>query len=85
MAACAAWGNCIAKHASFPTKNGMGRHAAFQKQMFVEPSESRSGGLKNQIVAEVGVQGFLEPSETAYSGKFMQRRSEWKRGGRGRF
>jgi hypothetical protein len=42
--------------------------------MFSEPPECRSGGLKNQIVAEVGVEGFLEPSETVYSGKLMRRR-----------
>jgi len=54
--------------------------AMLQKHLFSEPPECRSGGLKNQIVAEVGVQGFLEPSETAYSSKFMRRRKEWKRG-----
>ncbi len=47
-----------------------------KKQMFSERQKCRLGGLKNQIVAEVGVQGFLEPSETAYSGKFMRRRRE---------
>ena len=34
MAAHAAWGNCIAKHACFPIKDGMGRHASFQKLVF---------------------------------------------------
>ncbi len=51
--------------------------------MFSEPPECRSGRLKNQIVAEVSGQGFLEPSKTAYSGKFMRwRRGERQRGGR---
>ncbi len=48
-----------------------------QKHLFSEPSKRPFGRLKNQPVAEVGVQRFLEPSETAYSSKFMRLRREW--------
>ncbi len=72
------WGDCFANTLVLPIYDGMGRHPAFQKQMFSEPPECRSGGLKNQIVAEVGVEGFLEPRESAHSGKFKRRRRDWK-------
>ena len=50
VAACAAWGNCIAKHASLPTKNGMGRHASFQKQIFLGSSIFRPTIPQNQLL-----------------------------------
>ena len=50
VAAHVAWGNCIAKALVFPTNDGMGRHASFQKQIFLGSPSLRLPIPQNQLV-----------------------------------